>query len=72
MRDNGRSEDGSNLRAGETWLIEQVAPGSLWAFDRGALNGADVILYDSVLASIIADLLPLGSYAEPRRAEVEQ
>ena len=72
MRDNGRSDNGSELQPGQIWLIEQPAAGRLCALDSGALAGADVVLYDLGLASIIADQLPVGSYAEPLPAEAEE
>jgi len=61
--------------------LAAVTPGQLWlaqlpelgppsapvrhALIRHALKGADVVIYDRALAGQVANLLPLGSYAEP-------
>jgi hypothetical protein len=71
MRDNGRSDNGTDLDPGRIPPIEQAATGSLSALARAALAGADVVLYDRVLAPIVSDLLPRGSYAEPLTPEAE-
>jgi hypothetical protein len=72
MPNNERSDEGPDLQPGQIWLIEQPTAGSLSTRNIGALAGADVVLYDRRLASIIADLLPSGSYAEPLPAGVEE
>src|SRR5919112_3725632 len=53
------------VRPGEIWIIEQSPETGFASFDRDALNVANVVLYDRVLASLVADNLPLGTYAEP-------
>ena len=60
MRDNGRFDNGPDLQPGQIWLIEHSAAGGLSTLDSGALAGADVVLYDRVLASIIAAGHPLS------------
>ena len=68
MREQRRTDVGPNLEPGQIWLIEQSAATSLFTLDRGAFAGADAVLYDRVLASLVALLLPLGGYAEPLSA----
>ena len=66
-------EGGGNdldLRPGEIWLIEFHTAG-LPALERRALAGADVVLYDRPLASILAEVLTPGSYAEPLATTAE-
>jgi hypothetical protein len=72
MRDNEPTEDGPDFQPGQIWLIEQRASGRLPALEIGALAGADVVLYESGLASIVADLLRSGGYAEPLPSEFEE
>jgi siroheme synthase len=67
MYDTGSSGDDLNLRPGEIWLIEYRTTG-LPMLEREALARADVVLYDRALASVLAGLLPPGSYAEPLAA----
>jgi len=50
---------------GQVWLIEHDPHAALSAPDRDALTSADVVLYDRALAPLVAELLPLGAYAEP-------
>ena len=50
---------------GQVWLIEHDPHAALSAPDRDALTSADVVLYDRALAPLVAELLPLGGYAEP-------
>src|SRR5256884_8913624 len=50
---------------GQIWLVEHDAGMPLSPLDRAVLIGANVVLYDRALASLIAQLLPLGAYAEP-------
>ena len=52
------------VRPGEIWLIEQPAAAALCPSDRDALRSANVVIYDPALASLVAEALPLGSYAE--------
>ena len=69
MREQRRTDVGPNLEPGQIWLIEQSAATSLFTLDRGAFAGADAVLYDRALASLVALLLPLGGYAEPLSAD---
>jgi len=64
MRENSRSQP-STIEAGQIWLIEQKATTGLCPLDRGAVTGANVVLYDRALAPLVAAVLPIGSYAEP-------
>src|SRR5437764_13831661 len=50
---------------GQIWLVEHDAGMPLSPLDRAVLIGANVVLYDRALASLVAQLLPLGAYAEP-------
>jgi hypothetical protein len=72
MRENGRYDHGPDLQPGQIWLIEHPAASGLSMLDQSALARADVVLYARGLASVIADLLPALSYAEPLAAEVEE
>src|SRR2546423_7565001 len=50
---------------GQIWLVEHDAGMPLSPLDRAVLAAANVVLYDRALASLVAQLLPLGAYAEP-------
>jgi hypothetical protein len=50
---------------GQIWVVEHDTGMPLSPLDRAVLIGANVVLYDRALASLIAQLLPLGAYAEP-------
>ena len=56
---------GPAVRPGEIWLVEQAADADLTLLDRDAVAGANVILYDRALQALVAEILPLGTYAEP-------
>jgi len=51
--------------SGQIWLIEQRPALSLCALDRDALTNVNAVLYDRILAPLIAEVLPIGGYAEP-------
>src|SRR5260370_4468703 len=53
------------LRPSQLWVIEQAQATALSELDRDALTSANVVIYDRALASMVADVLPLGGYAEP-------
>jgi hypothetical protein len=53
------------VKPGQIWLIEHGSAAPLFACDRVALTGADVVLYDRTLAALVAPVLPTGAYAEP-------
>src|SRR5260370_41937509 len=53
------------LMPGQLWLIEQAPATALCALDRGAVTSANVVIYGLTLAGVVADVLPLGAYAEP-------
>jgi hypothetical protein len=50
---------------GQLWLVEApAAKGVLSASARHALDGANVVIYDRAFGARLAQLLPLGTYAE--------
>ena len=53
------------MRPGEYWLIEQPTGKELCSLDRSALSSADIVIYDRPLAALVAQVLPMGRYAEP-------
>jgi len=56
---------GPAVRPGEIWLVEQAVDAGLAPFDRDAVTSANVVLYARALEALIAEILPLGTYAEP-------
>jgi hypothetical protein len=50
---------------GQLWLIELPVGSTLSAPARHVLDGADVVIYDRALTGMVANALPLGTYAEP-------
>jgi len=64
MRDPG-SPPLPTLRPSQLWVIEQAQATALSELDRDALTSANVVIYDRALAGVVADVLPLGGYAEP-------
>jgi hypothetical protein len=53
------------VRPGEIWLVEHAIDADLAPLNRDAVGSANVILYDRALETLIAEILPLGTYAEP-------
>src|SRR5438067_2495772 len=64
------------MRDGSVPQLPGVLPGQIWVVEhdpgmplpprhRAVLIAANVVLYDRALASLIAQQLPLGAYAEP-------
>jgi hypothetical protein len=53
---------------GQLWLIELSPDEPLSAAARRALDGANIVIYDRLLADTVALALPLGTYAEPAPA----
>jgi len=53
------------IEPGQLWLIEVSADGTPSAPARHAVDGANVVIYDRVLAGLLSETLPLGTYAEP-------
>jgi len=72
MREDRRAADGPNIEPGQIWLIEQTVATGLFAPDRGAFAGADVVLYDRALAPLLAFLVPPSGYAEPLSADADE
>src|SRR5215831_9004079 len=60
-----RSKLAAAVQPGEFWLIEQPAGEELCSLDRAALSSADIVIYDRRLGALIAQVLPIGRYAEP-------
>ena len=53
------------IAPGQLWLVEQTPEQVMSASVHHALAGANVVIYDRALTAIVAEELPLGSYAEP-------
>jgi hypothetical protein len=64
MRDPG-SPPLPTLGPCQLWVIEQAPAIAFFELDRDALTRANVVIYDRPLARMVAELLPLGGYAEP-------
>ncbi len=64
MHDN-RDFSGEAVEPGQIWLVEQNSAAGLCRLDRSAVTSANVVLYERALAPLVAEILPLGSYAEP-------
>jgi hypothetical protein len=56
---------------GEIWLIEQPPQTSISPLARDALTDANVVIYDRSLAPLVANILPIGAYAEPSSPDVQ-
>jgi hypothetical protein len=54
-----------NIRPGQIWVIEHDPGAPLCRLDSAAIGQANVVLYDRALAPLIAQVLPVGAYAEP-------
>ena len=65
MRDGQSVPQLPGVLPGQIWLVEHGAGMPLSPLDRAVLAAANVVLYDRALASLVAQLLPLGAYAEP-------
>jgi hypothetical protein len=68
MRDNRPSPHLPSIDPGQIWLIEHDPATALGTLDRAVLTHANVVLYDRALASLVAQVLPIGAYAEPLSA----
>src|SRR5207253_2268976 len=64
MRENRPSPHLPSVDPGQIWLIEHDSATALGAFDRAVLTHANVVLYDRTLAPLVAQVLPIGAYAE--------
>ncbi len=53
---------------GQIWLVEHDPAWPLAAVDHDALTSANVVIYDRALAPLVAQVLPIGGYAEPLAA----
>jgi hypothetical protein len=56
---------GPAVRPGEIWFVEQATDADLAPLDHAAIASANVILYERALEALVAEILPLGTYAEP-------
>lgn len=57
--------EAAELGPGELWLLQLPAMGSrLPSWQFRALTAANVVIYDRALVTRIAEILPLGGYAE--------
>ena len=65
MRDYGSARQSPTVDPGQIWLVEQDPDWPLSAVDRDALTDANVVIYDRALAPLVAQVLPIGAYAEP-------
>ena len=65
MGEDERSKLAATIQPGEYWLIEQALGKGLSSLDLGALSSADIVIYDRPLAALVAQVLPIGRYAEP-------
>jgi hypothetical protein len=54
-----------NILPGQIWVIEHDPAAPLCRLDSAAIGQANVVLYDRALAPLIAQVLPVGAYAEP-------
>jgi hypothetical protein len=65
MRETSAAWPQPPVRPGQIWLIEHGSAMPLFACDRAALTGADVVFYDRALAAAAASVLPATAYTEP-------
>src|SRR5262245_1427281 len=65
MRDYRSTGQPSTVHPGQIWLIEQDPARPLSLADRDALRNANVVIYDRALEPLVAQVLPIGRYAEP-------
>ena len=65
MAEDWRSNLAATVQPGEYWLIEQPSAKGLCSLDRAALSSADIVIYDRRLGALVAQVLPIGRYAEP-------
>jgi hypothetical protein len=68
MRENRPSPHLPSIDPGQIWLIEHDPATVLDALGRAVLTHANVVLYDRALAPLVAQILPIGAYAEPLSA----
>jgi hypothetical protein len=53
------------LKAGQIWVTEISPRHELSRLHQAMMTTANVIIYDRLLEPIVAEILPLGGYAEP-------
>jgi hypothetical protein len=57
------------IAPGQLWIMQLCDNGAVTEPVRRAFDAANVVIYDRALADTVADLLPLGGYAEPAAAQ---
>src|SRR5947209_20323637 len=65
MRDDLPSRPLPIINPGQIWIVEHDLTAALCALDRDALTNANAVIYDRTLAPLVAQILPMGAYAEP-------
>ena len=65
MGEDEPSKLAATVWPGEYWMIEHPPGKELSSLDRSALSSADIVIYDPPLATLVAQVLPIGRYAEP-------
>jgi hypothetical protein len=65
MRDHGPTLQSPTVAPGQVRLIEYDPKATLAAADRDAMTAADIVLYERAFERFVAEILPLGGYAEP-------
>src|SRR5260370_29551085 len=65
MHEDQHSNGVGAVEPGQIWVIEQISDAAICPLDRDALTSANVVVYDRALAPLVAQILPLGGYAEP-------
>jgi hypothetical protein len=65
MREDPSTPQSPAVLPGQVWVIEHDSDAALSSVNRDALTSANVVLYDRALAPLLAEILPLGGYAEP-------
>ena len=65
MRDDGGTLQRPTVLPGQICLIEHDPEAALAPFEHDALTDTNVVLFERALGSLVIEILPLGSYAEP-------
>ena len=65
MRDCRSARPSPTVYPGQIWLVEQDPGLPLSNVDRDVLTSSNVVIYDRALAPLVAQVLPIGGYAEP-------
>ena len=65
MRDDQATAQSETILPGQIWLVEHDPDTPLSVLDSDVLAQANAVLFDRALGALVAEMLPLGSYAEP-------